>query len=451
MSNDLQQIVEQQDDIVKCKFLGSGKLATTFRVKQLYKGKTRKQVVRVIHNISNHYSVKREKDLLHYLNRFPEFITFNEIRKVGVHYLQFFDYVGKKTLESVVSKKGGLSQEKTRDLLADMVAVLDRAHRVGFVHGDIRPDNVILGKKQSYLVDWSSAFPSLSSYETEMVPSDALYLPPERMNGQHDEAGDVYSLGCTLYYALTGKHIYRLNKKSSLAEQLWAHSHHSVHKMNKLPIFWRYLIFWMTQKEPEKRPSLKELQAWIDDISVPDWVRKMSVRAEKSYPEEPMTQLADEHFLYPIFIKAQEHEQQGDLETAFNLYENGAFRDYSYAENCIGKMYEKGEPVKQSYAMAANMYHQAFEKGNPHAAFNLAKLFEQGLGMPVNQQHAFKLYKFAAMRGYLPAQNKVGDMYLKGIGITASPAQARSWFGLAASGGDEEAKVNIKRMLKQTA
>ncbi|WP_040727019.1 Sel1-like repeat-containing protein kinase family protein [Thiomicrorhabdus sp. Kp2] len=450
MSDALLAVLEQQPDLRKVKPFGDSKTTFLYKGKQTLDSGSRKQLIRVIDSIGNHHAIKREKDLLQYLNQFPEFIHFNEIRKVGYYYLQFFDLAGKRNLQKTVEKSGAYSAKAAKKLLQDMVAILERVHKLGFVHGDIKPENMIVGKKRAYLIDWSHAVPSLSSYDSEEILCDTKYCPPERLNGQLEESSDIYSLGCTLYYALTGKHIYRLDKVNEVEKQLWAHAHHSVHKMNKLPIFWRYLIFWMTQKDPAKRPGLAELKAWLADQTVPEWVRHMSVRVDKSYPEDPMTVLADEHYLYPIFKKALAFEESGDLDTAFNLYENGAFRDYSRAENNLGLMYEKGEPVKQSYAMAANMYHQAFEKGNPFAAYNLARLFEKGQGMPANLDYAFKLYRFSAMRGHVMAQNALAEMYLEGRGTAKNMAQARSWFGLAAQYGSKEAKVNIKALLKES-
>lgn len=449
MSDSVLALLEQQADLSEIKLISSGKSVTVFNVLQKTPEVERIQVIRVLHNIQNHFAIKREKDLLNYLNQFSDFAHFNEIRKVGFYYLQFFDFVGKRNLRQQIAKKGPLSLKTTKKLLANMVSSLEKAHRAGFIHGNIKPSNIVQGKKRFTLVDWSQSIPSLSSFDTESILGDKRYCPPERLNGELDEKGDIYALGCTIYYALTGKHIYRLEKIDKISEQLWAQVHHSIRKINRLPIFWRYLILWMTQKKPHKRPTLKELNSWLKDLTVPEWVRKESVKAERDYPEDALAILADEHYLYPIFKQALLSEASGDLETAFNLYENCAFRGYSRAENNIGLMYEHGNPINQSYAMAANMYHHAFEKGNPYAAYNLARLFEEGLGMPVDLEQAYKLYKFAALHGNLKAQNALGQLYQQGKGTSKDLVQARYWFGMAAHYGNEQARENLKGVLER--
>ncbi len=446
MLDNIVEVLKQQPDLSCIRKISFGEYASLYRgVVKSSQGK-KKQLIRVIHDIRNYHAIKREKDLLVYLNQFSEFSRFNEIRKVGFYYLLFFEESGRRTLTKHVKKKGPLSSKKAKLLLTHMVKALENVHQLGFVQGTICPDSIVIGKQRSRLIDWSRALPVRSSFDSELITGDMRYCPPEQLNGILDEKSDVYTLGCTLYFALTGKHIYLLKKSSEGAHQLWAHVHHTVRRLNRLPIFWRYLILWMTQKDPEKRPTLQELMLWIQDETVPDWIRKKKIVVESAFPEDALSQLADEHYLYPMFKQALHYESTGDLENAFNLYENGAFRGYSRAENNLGLMYEKGIPVRQSYVMAANMYEQAYRKGNPFAAYNLARLFEKGLGVSVNVTQAFRLYEFSALRGHLSAQYALGLMYEKGIGVSQNLEQARYWYHLAAHYGHNASKLAFNRV-----
>lgn len=447
-SNAITEMLTQQPDLTDIELIDEAPPVFVYKVMQKQGDELRQQLVRVVTDIHNHFELQREKDLMHYLNQFhDDFPRFNEIRKHRSCYLKFFDYVGSTSLAKKVKKAKGLPTQQAKHFLENMISTLSAAHSVGFVHSNIRPENIIVGENRYYLTGWKSSMPSLASFETELLMGDQAYTAPERLNGEVIDASDIYQLGCCLYFMLTGKHIYRLKKSTHLFDQLYAHANHSPRKLNQLPIFWRQLIIWMTQKQPENRPGLVDLTQWLKDETVPKKIRKQKITSEKGFPEDSLTALADSHYLYAIFKKASLHEASGDLETAFNLYESGAFRGYTRSENNLGLMYEKGEVVRQSYIKAMNLYHHAFEKGNPYAAYNLARLFEKGLGVKLNLSQAFKLYRFAAMRGHLAAQNKLGELYLAGVGTVKNHAKARAWFGLAANVGYEVAQHNIKRLL----
>jgi len=121
-----------------------------------------------------------------------------------------------------------------RRLLQRFVSVchaIEYAHSRGVVHRDIKPANVMLGKYgETYVVDWGLArvigrpssdpgFDSEELLQTEhlsgsletqfgSVVGTPAYMSPEQAAGRHDEVGpasDVYSLGATLYFLLTGQ------------------------------------------------------------------------------------------------------------------------------------------------------------------------------------------------------------------------------------------------------
>ena len=119
-----------------------------------------------------------------------------------------------------------------RKLLRQFVNVcntIDYAHSRGVLHRDIKPANVIVGKYgETLVVDWGLAkavgrigprvesgertlIPSSGSGSAETLPGRAMgtpaYMSPEQADGDLERLGagsDVYSLGATLYYLLTG-------------------------------------------------------------------------------------------------------------------------------------------------------------------------------------------------------------------------------------------------------
>jgi serine/threonine protein kinase len=110
----------------------------------------------------------------------------------------------------------------------DVCNAIDYAHSRGVLHRDIKPGNIIVGKHgETLVVDWGLAKatgkgdpaaeertlrPSSARGSAETLPGSALgtpaYMSPEQARGDLEALGpcsDVYSLGATLYYLLTGK------------------------------------------------------------------------------------------------------------------------------------------------------------------------------------------------------------------------------------------------------
>ncbi len=120
-----------------------------------------------------------------------------------------------------------------RELLrrfTDVCNAVAYAHSRGVLHRDLKPGNIIVGKHgETLVVDWGLAkamgrmepgsesgertlTPSLALGDSETLPGSALgtpaYMSPEQAEGDLDRVGpasDVYSLGATLYYLLTGR------------------------------------------------------------------------------------------------------------------------------------------------------------------------------------------------------------------------------------------------------
>ncbi|MFO0952506.1 MAG: serine/threonine-protein kinase [Isosphaeraceae bacterium] len=126
--------------------------------------------------------------------------------------------------------RGSLGLQRLLLRFLDVCHAIDYAHSRGVLHRDIKPANIIVGKHgETLVVDWGlakvtgRADPSAASGEQSLVPNSASgsaetlpgralgtpsYLSPEQAEGDLENLGprsDVYSLGATLYYLLTGR------------------------------------------------------------------------------------------------------------------------------------------------------------------------------------------------------------------------------------------------------
>ena len=117
-----------------------------------------------------------------------------------------------RTCTMLVRDKGPLPYEKAADYVAQVARGLAHAHEMGLVHRDIKPANCLLDKHEVVkLLDMGLARliddeASLTLDNNENVLGTADYLAPEQALNSHkaDARADIYSLGCTLYFLLTG-------------------------------------------------------------------------------------------------------------------------------------------------------------------------------------------------------------------------------------------------------
>jgi serine/threonine-protein kinase len=109
-------------------------------------------------------------------------------------------------LRGLIDRDGPLSPERATALLGQVAEALDAAHAAGIVHRDVKPHNVLVEGDRAYLSDFGLA-KSLedSGASGASVVGTAAYMSPEQWRGETvGPAGDVYSLGCVLFEAVTG-------------------------------------------------------------------------------------------------------------------------------------------------------------------------------------------------------------------------------------------------------
>ena len=131
----------------------------------------------------------------------------------GVHYI-VMEYVEGVDLLVLVKRDGPLDFSTTADLIAQAARGLEHAHSKNVIHRDVKPANLLLDPKGKIrLLDMGLALvtsgdeESLTVANNENVLGTADYLAPEQALNSHtvDHRADVYGLGCTMYFLLTGR------------------------------------------------------------------------------------------------------------------------------------------------------------------------------------------------------------------------------------------------------
>ncbi|MBT2675825.1 Stk1 family PASTA domain-containing Ser/Thr kinase [Streptomyces sp. ISL-14] len=169
------------------------------------------------------------------------------------------EYVAGCTLRDVLRERGALQPRAALDILEPVLAALGAAHRAGFVHRDMKPENVLIGDDGRVKV---ADFGLVRSVDTVTSTTGAVlgtvsYLAPEQIEqpGAADARVDVYACGVVLYEMLTGD---KPHDGDSPAVVLYKHLHEDVPPPSAIVPGLAYeldeLVASATARTPDLRP-----------------------------------------------------------------------------------------------------------------------------------------------------------------------------------------------------
>jgi predicted Ser/Thr protein kinase len=130
----------------------------------------------------------------------------------GVHYISM-QYIEGKSLDQLLKERKKLSVGEALSTTKRVAAALAAAAKLGIVHRDIKPHNILISKDGVVKVaDFGLAKDEDSNRsisEPGVVMGTPYYMSPEQAKGEKvDHRSDLYSLGATLYHMLTGKRLF---------------------------------------------------------------------------------------------------------------------------------------------------------------------------------------------------------------------------------------------------
>src|ERR1700712_479744 len=133
--------------------------------------------------------------------RHPNIVDVYDVGQEGdLHYI-VMEYVQGSDLKALILQNGPLPIEQAVYIAECVANGLETAHRVGMIHRDIKPQNIIVGQQgQVKITDFGIAKSSLSTAltETGVTFGTADYISPEQARGQQaSPRSDIYALGVT--------------------------------------------------------------------------------------------------------------------------------------------------------------------------------------------------------------------------------------------------------------
>ena len=149
---------------------------------------------------------EREARLAAALNHPHVVSVFDLVDEADVRWL-VMEYVDGKTLSERVQSSGPLEAAEAAALIGQTADALVEAHARGIVHRDVKPSNILIADGSAKLNDFGIARSAddASLTQTGLVTGSPAYLAPEVASGSSaTPASDVWSLGATLYHAVTG-------------------------------------------------------------------------------------------------------------------------------------------------------------------------------------------------------------------------------------------------------
>ena len=144
----------------------------------------------------------------------PNIVRAHDIDKDGKLHFIVLEFVDGCNLHDFVRRNGPLAPDRAAHYIAQAALGLQHAHETGLVHRDIKPGNLLLDRQgvvklldlglARFFHEDSAAF--IKQYELGYIIGTGDYIAPEQIvDSRVDCRADIYSLGGTLYYLLSGK------------------------------------------------------------------------------------------------------------------------------------------------------------------------------------------------------------------------------------------------------
>ncbi|HKA24407.1 MAG TPA: protein kinase, partial [Candidatus Eisenbacteria bacterium] len=250
--------------------LGAGGMGEVYRARDTRLGRDVAIKVLPMHLSSSpdfRARFEREAKTVSGLNH-PNICTIHDVGREGDTDFLVMELIDGETLARRV-ERGPLAMADVLRIGSQIADALDRAHRAGVVHRDLKPGNVMLTKLGAKLMDFGLAreadgmgpMGALTVTKSQPLTAEGSivgtfqYMAPERLEGKDaDQRSDVWALGCVLYEMATGKRAFEGKSQASLISAIMSAEPAPIEQIAPLaPPALDRLVHACLAKDPDER------------------------------------------------------------------------------------------------------------------------------------------------------------------------------------------------------
>jgi serine/threonine protein kinase len=285
--------------------LGNGGFGKTFLAEDTHIPSRRKCVIKqlkAVHDNPQIYQLVQQRfereaavleelgDRHHQIPRLYAYFTDNE------RFYLVEEWIQGQTLAQEIRQKGTLSEGVVKELLLSLLPVLEYIQTRGIIHRDIKPENIILRSTDGLpvLIDFGSVKETMGTVVTSSGNSDRSiiagtpgFMASEQCAGRPVFASDLYSLGLTAIYLLTGKLPSEIESNPHTGEMYWRQYGNNVSQS-----FAAFLDKTIHPNARERYLNAKMMQAALQTLpgsSSPDTVITPPKTSSQSNAQTPIT------------------------------------------------------------------------------------------------------------------------------------------------------------------
>ena len=161
---------------------------------------------------------RQEAELLAAIDH-PHIVDLYDADEYDGCFYQVVEYVDGSSLAHMVESENRLPVTVVLKLMRDIADALDHVHNLGIIHGDVKPDNIVVSSAGTpILLDFTLSGVVGNDAFRDIVFGTPAYQSPEGWRNTQDERSDLWAFGMTLHYLLAGRLPFEVTDAEKIAE-----------------------------------------------------------------------------------------------------------------------------------------------------------------------------------------------------------------------------------------